>query len=175
MKPKEGGRLCRGDPLLWCGVSDGILHFCDVSAGFPVSPCLDKLSRDAKEAWRGDIVFTGESCSVPVGAETLAEKIWPRRVSGAIFFFLSLSLKWFFRKENAGLLWGWRGYCSYRVAMAADDVFVVGGRFLSCRLPFLYDGAGLSQEGGEAISFRPRWRRQWPASLRAPVLAWGWT
>ena len=108
MKPKEGGRLDRGDPLLWCGVSDGIPHFCDVSAGFPVSPCLDKLSRDAKEAWRGDIVFTGESCSVPVGAETLAEKIWPRILSGAIFS-LSLSLKWFFSKRERrafmGLAW----------------------------------------------------------------------
>ena len=91
MKPKEGGRLDRGDPLLWCGVSDGIPHFCDVSAGFPVSPCLDKLSRDAKEAWRGDIVFTGESCSVPVGAETLAEKYGPGSSPGPYFFF-SLSL-----------------------------------------------------------------------------------
>ena len=126
---------------------------------------------------RGGVTLCSQASLVlsRLGRRHWQKKYGPGEYPGPYFFFsLSLSLKWFFRKENAGLLWGWRGYCSYRVAMAADDVFVVGGRFLSCRLPFLYDGAGLSQEGGEAISFRPRWRRRWPASLREPVPVWGW-
>ena len=85
-------------------------------AGFPVSPCLDKFSRDAKEAWRGDIVFTVEFCFVPVGVETLAEKnMAPEYSPGPYFFSLSLSLKWIFSKRERRVFMGlaWILFLSY--------------------------------------------------------------